>query len=59
MDGAIDVAGAICGLRVTVESETAVRAVAWGKDTCTPPTDPTTAGPGGATATCCDGGAKE
>lgn len=56
MDGAIEVAGAIWGFRDTVDSDTAV-SPDWARDTWTPPTDPTTAGPGCATATCCVGGA--
>ena len=58
IDGAIDVAEAIEGFRLTVERDTAVRVGAWDKDT-TPPTDPTTAECGGATATCCAGGARD
>lgn len=58
MDGAMEVAGAIWGLRDTVDRETAVNPDC-AKDTCTPPTDPTTAGPGWATATCCVGGAND
>ena len=56
IEGAIDVALAIDWFRFTVDKETAVKVGACDRDT-TPPTDPTTAECGGATATCCVGGA--
>ena len=51
MVGVMEVEGAICGFKETVDT--------WGRDTCTPPIDPTTAGPGGATPTGCVGGARD